>query len=996
MCKKLILLVSFVLVAGLAGGVANADPLHQDPGPDGIVSVEAEHFDDNVEVGGHKWEEIGPTDGFTGELGMWAPNGQGGGGSDYAANSERLEYEINFVKTGPHYVWILGWGASGSDDSCHAGLDGEATPLSDRMSGWNNQYEWNNGRYQRPEPSQIEITSTGIHTLNIWVREDGLIIDKIVLTTNPDFTLTSNEEGPPESLRGPLVKAYDPSPAEGEIYLDTWASLSWSAGTTAASHDVYFSDNYDNVNNGTPNAFRGNQPSTFLVVGFPGFAYPDGLVPGTTYYWRVDEIEADGTTIHKGVVWNFWIPPKKAYEPDPADGTPFIDPDAILSWTAGFNAKLHHVYFGDNFDDVNSGVVGLPQGATDYTPGPLEHNKVYYWRVDEFDGLNTYKGDVWSFKTAKLGGGMRGDYYRGMNFENLVLTRLDPQIDFNWGSGEPDPLVGEDNFSVRWTGEVEAAFTETYRFYTNSDDGVRLWVDGQELFDDWESQSATENSETIDLVAGQVYIIVMEYYAEGGDAVAELSWASPSTPRQFIPQAALSPPVKTGSPNPPDGATDVKMMPILRWNAGDYAASHDVYLGTDEEAVKNADTSSPEYKGTKDLGSERYEPEKLTWYTTYYWRIDEVNDVRPDSPWTGNVWSFTTGDFLVVDDFEDYDIGNNEIWWAWKDGFGYASHPTKPSYAGNGTGSMVGDETTASYTEETIVHGGLQAMPFFYDNNMQGKSKYSEAELTLETMRDWTEEGVAELVLWFHGDVANAPEQMYVKLNGSKVVYHGDAADITRPQWKQWTIDLTSFGVNLQNVTSFSIGFGNDTNPTPGGSGMVLFDDIRLYRMAPPEVVVSSEEIWLEAEAADTITAPMLIYDDPKASGGKYIGTTDDVGNSSDNPPPDGIATYNFTVAGGTYKVSCRIIIPEGDSFWVRIPGAANLTPGEDPDNPGTGWVRWSDPPDSDVWYWYDVFSGDHGQAVANWTLPAGTYTLEIARREDCALLDAIVISKID
>jgi hypothetical protein len=115
-----------------------------------------------------------------------------------------------------------------------------------------------------------------------------------------------------------------------------------------------------------------------------------------------------------------------------------------------------------------------------------------------------------------------------------------------------------------------------------------------------------------------------------------------------------------------------------------------------------------------------------------------------------------------------------------------------------------------------------------------------------------------------------------------------------------------------------------------------------------------------------------------------------------DSPPPDGIATYNFTVQGGTYKVSGRIIIPNGDSFWARIPGAANLTPGEDPDNPGTGWVRWSDPPNSDNWYWNDVFSGDHGNAVANWTLAAGTYTLEIAYREDAALLDIIVISKID
>ncbi|HUU18123.1 MAG TPA: PA14 domain-containing protein [Sedimentisphaerales bacterium] len=990
MCRKLVYLFSFVLVAGLVGGVASADPLHQDPGPDGIVSVEAEHFDENVPLSGAEWVEVGPTEGFTGTAGMQVlgPSFYDPG---YAATSPRLEYEINFVKTGTHYVWILAWAASGSDDSCHVGLDGEETPLSSNWSGGGNT--WSNDRYPETGREQFEVTTTGIHVLNIWVREDGLIVDKIVLTTNPDYTPTG--DGPPESHRGPVLNAFNPSPAEGEIYLDTWASLAWSAGATAASHDVYFSDNFDDVNDGTPDSsgFQGNQPSTFLVVGFPGFAYPDGLVPGTTYYWRVDEIEVDGTTIHKGIVWSFWIPPKKAYDPEPADGTPFIDPNAILSWTAGFGTKLHHVYFSDNFDDVNSGVVGIPQGTTDYTPGPLEHNKVYYWRVDEFDGLNTYKGDVWSFKTAKVGGGMRGDYYRGMNFENLVMTRIDPRIDFNWGDpGSPDASVGDDNFSARWTGEVEAAFTETYTFYTNSDDGVRLWVDGQELVDDWEDQSATENFGTIDLVAGNVYGLLMEYYENSGGAVAELWWSSPSTPKQLIPQAALSPPVKAGSPKPPDGAADVKMIPVLRWNAGDYAASHNVYFGTDEEAVRNADASSPEYKGTKDLGSESYETAKLTWYTTYYWRIDEVNNVKPDSPWTGNLWSFTTGDFLVVDDFEDFDIGNNEIWWVWKDGFGYASHPTLPAYAGNKTGSMVGNETTPSYTEETIVHGGWQAMPYFYDNNMQGKSKYSEIELTLDKMRDWTEEGVTQLVLWFHGDAANAPEQMYVKLNGSKVVYDGDVTDITRPRWKQWTIDLASFGVNLQNVTSFSIGFGNDTNPTAGGSGMVLFDDIRLYRQAP-EVVVPSEEIWFEAEDADTITAPFQVYTQvPGASGGEYIGTTDDVGNSSSNPPaPDGTATYTFTVAGGTYKISCRIIIPAGDSFWFRVQGATTQTT-----NHSSGWVRWSDPPDSDVWYWHDVFSAEDDGETVLFTMEPGTYILEVGYREDAALMDAILISKVE
>ena len=130
MCKQLIHLVSFVLVLGLATGVAVADPLNQDTGPDGIVSVEAEHFDANIEVGGHAWEETGPAGGFTGTAGMHAPNGQGGhGNTGYAETSERLEYEINFVKTGTHYVWILAWGADGTDDSCHVGLDGVETPL---------------------------------------------------------------------------------------------------------------------------------------------------------------------------------------------------------------------------------------------------------------------------------------------------------------------------------------------------------------------------------------------------------------------------------------------------------------------------------------------------------------------------------------------------------------------------------------------------------------------------------------------------------------------------------------------------------------------------------------------------------------------------------------------------------------------------------------------------------------------------------------------------
>jgi hypothetical protein len=572
--------------------------------------------------------------------------------------------------------------------------------------------------------------------------------------------------------------AYGPNPADGTIHEDTWVTLSFSPGDFAVSHDVYFGDSFDDVNAGTADTFWGNQTGEFFAAGFVGYPYPDGLVPGTTYYWRIDEVnEAEPNSPWKGNVWSFTVPPRNAYAPVPADTAPFIDPAAVtLSWTAGSGAKLHIVYFGDDYETVANATDGLQLGVLTYNPGPLELEKTYYWRVDESDGTNTYVGDVWSFTTAKEGGGIKGQYYKGMNFDNLVLTRTDPQIDFSWGAAEPDPAVGIDQFSVRWTGEVEAAFTETYTFYARADDGVRLWVDGIQLVDAWVDQSATEYSGTIDLAAGNMYSIVMEMYENSGDAVAELRWSSPSTPKQLVPQAAVAPPVKANSPNPGNGATGTSLTPVLTWNPGDYAASHEVYFGMDANAVANADKSSPQYKGTKALGDESYDPGKLAWATSYYWRLDEVNNLNPDSPWVGNLWSFTTGDFLLIDDFEGYDAGENQIWYAWKDGLGYGVQGTDPYYAGNGTGSAVGDETTASYTEETIVHGGRQSMPLAYDNNKQNYANYSETELTLTAPRDWTEENVAELSIWFRGYPASTSS--FVESPAGTFTMTGSGADI--------------------------------------------------------------------------------------------------------------------------------------------------------------------------------------------------------------------------
>jgi hypothetical protein len=264
--------------------------------------------------------------------------------------------------------------------------------------------------------------------------------------------------------------------------------------------------------------------------------------------------------------------------------------------------------------------------------------------------------------------------------------------------------------------------------------------------------------------------------------------------------------------------------------AGDNASGHDVYFGTDKNAVADADESDTTgiYRGRQ--GSTSYNTaQDVEWGKgPYYWRIDEYNTDQTISK--GRIWTFTVADFIGIDDFEDYNTGDNQIWYEWKDGLGYGTLGTEPYYAGNGTGSAVGDETTNSYTEETIVHGGSKSMPLAYDNSV---FRYSEVEMTLSYPRDWTEEGVGVLSLWFYGDAANAAEPMYVALNGSAVVSHDNPNAVLIDEWNQWNIDLQEFadqGVNLTNVNTIAIGLGNKKNPVAGGSGKIYIDDIQLRR----------------------------------------------------------------------------------------------------------------------------------------------------------------------
>lgn len=150
--------------------------------------------------------------------------------------------------------------------------------------------------------------------------------------------------------------------------------------------------------------------------------------------------------------------------------------------------------------------------------------------------------------TPTPGTGLIGSYYHERNLSKLSFTRTDATVNFDWGLGSPDlRKIYPSTFSVRWTGQVMPKYTETYTFYTNTDDGARLWVNDQLIINSWIDQGLTEKSGTITLQAGQKYNIKMEYYEKFGSAVARLSWSSPSQTKQVIPKEQLYPSAVQGT-----------------------------------------------------------------------------------------------------------------------------------------------------------------------------------------------------------------------------------------------------------------------------------------------------------------------------------------------------------------------------------------------------------------------------------------------------------------
>jgi len=201
--------------------------------------------------------------------------------------------------------------------------------------------------------------------------------------------------------------------------------------------------------------------------------------------------------------------------------------------------------------------------------------------------------------------GLRGDYFDNADFTGTRVRRIDPVVDFDWGSGQPDASIGADSFSVRWTGQVQPRFGEAYTFYVVGDDGVRLWVNNQLLVDRWIDQGPTEYSGIIQMQAGNLYDIRFEYYENGGGAAARLLWSSPSVTKEVIPSAQLYPPASSNLPpivtltSPATGAV--------------FVATSTITLAADATDPDGAIFKVEFFNGTAKLGEDAGSPFSFDW-----------------------------------------------------------------------------------------------------------------------------------------------------------------------------------------------------------------------------------------------------------------------------------------------------------------------------------------------------------------------------------------------
>jgi len=620
---------------------------------------------------------------------------------------------------------------------------------------------------------------------------DGMIDDARLY----DHALTPAEV---KALIPPKLKARGPIPANGQTGVLSQL-LQWTPGDTAQWHNVYIGKSPD-----LTEADLVSEKWRSAV-----YWYIPGFDSGVTYYWRIDEVEADGTTIHTGDLWLFSAAPVKAFNASPAPGARFQDLDVKLSWTAGTLATSHDVYFSTDQAAVAAGAADAFKGnqfTATYAPTGLAIGTTYFWRVDEVQtGGTKMAGDVWSFSTMPVipvsdpdlvgwwsldeqegtkaidwsGHGLHGTFRGNVKWtEGMVGGGLDFDGDGDYvdlGNPEGWPAGTEPRSMCAWakTDSVSAGW-KWIAAYGSAGGGTAMFIglNGASLYgggytDDiyidnfwdtgvWHHIALTYDGATARLYADGVEVVSgaknwnlirsrahigrqvnneVEFWDGAIDDVRVYKIVL--TPEQ-IAEAMRGDPSLAWNPQPATGVNlDIRDAVALGWTAGDGAAQHDVYFGKDRNAVKSADVTSPSYQGRQSDTAFLLEGLVDFGGGKYFWRIDEV-EADGTTVHKGVIWEFTIPDFLIVDDFESYtDNEGSRLYESWIDGLTTGASNSTVGYM------------TAPFAERTILHGGKQSMPMDFNNI--GSPYVSEAQREFDPAQNWTGYGVESLSLWFKG-----------------------------------------------------------------------------------------------------------------------------------------------------------------------------------------------------------------------------------------------------
>jgi hypothetical protein len=567
--------------------------------------------------------------------------------------------------------------------------------------------------------------------------------------------------------------AYFPIPSDGATLVPPKMILRWTAGEGAIRHDVYFGT--DNP----PLTLRQFLTAPRSDPNWSPYRFGLTLAYNTTYYWQIKEW--DGATLWAAPVWSFRTVPNPPPEPN------------LVGWWK----------FDDNLTDSAYGCDGTAYGGPTYTAGFYERaisinnanntdpDDDIYVDVPIGNVISSLRASTFAMWVNWLGGGNHQRFFSfgtapGNHVHFAPHTSGSAPMHFQITTPASSPVVGYGSNGANagticpTDGWHHVAATIAEPNATTGRSPLLLYLDG--------IQVGSNTTATANRTPSNVGVTTRNWFGRSEDPFGQREYNG-SLDDVRIYDKALTPAelqvVMFGDPNLSNkpwpvnwSAPDVERVKPLSWTKGRSVDKHDVYFGTGETAVHDANTSIPMgvYRGqqAKDANTYPLSADTLEMNRTYYWRVDEVNGTKV---WKGFVWRFTVADYLTVDDFESYNNTTNKIFNTWK-----AVGNAKVGYTDTIPADYNYAEVMIGLTPNGRLHGGRQAMPFDYNNLT---SLFDSNVYVIPSQQNWTRLGVKALSLWTRGNMA--PVGSFIKRSGPDPNYAMTASgtDFDVQNWRK-------------------------------------------------------------------------------------------------------------------------------------------------------------------------------------------------------------------